>query len=815
MQYSLYFYDANKCGPGITGGNLEWRGDCHVEDAAIPLKPMGEDFKGTNLSQEFIDEHKDLLDPDGDGLIDCSGGMHDAGDHVKFCLPGSYAASTVGWGYYEFRDAYVKTGTQEHVEDILHWFNDFYMKSTYLDENGEVVAYCYQVGEGNIDHNYWIAPELQNENLLDFARPAYFATTETPASDMCAGTAASLAINYLNFKDTEPEYAAESLKKAIALYDFAVKTHTETEGLVVTSLGYDGGFYTSSYDYDELAWAAVWLYECTGEWDYIDDIIHVDETVTGDMGAHPYTGYLKRIIADTGNCWQNIWVHCWDTVWGGVFAKLAPITNISRDWYIFRWNLEYWSGMNEQDAAAAPTKAEKNNVTMAASVPAVTSHKDFGLDDQIWNTKITAEEIADLPTKDGAFLAKTPAGFSMLNEYGSARYDAAAQLCACVYAKETGDNTFVDWAEGQMEYIMGKNPMNRPYIVGYSPTAASHPHHRAAHGSKTLNMDDPQTQTHVLWGALVGGPDASDWHRDITKDYIYNEVAVDYNAAFVGACAGLYNFCGTEDMKPQSNFPPSEASMKGDIVEYKLKASIGQEDNMATQVLVEIDNSSFLPPHYLKETKVRYYFSIAELLKNGQTLDDLTVRMDYDAMKSNTDGKHEVTYNVVQYNDKGDCYIELTWTGYEFYGTMQFQFALMAQVQNEEYTFIWDPTNDYSRSGLSTCDELGVTLAEALTEYDLITMYVDGEHVWGKAPADAQEDETLYGDVDCNGTVEIADVVLLSRYVAQDKDAKAVTAQGLLNADCVKDGTVDMEDITAIARYLAHLIEASQLGKAS
>ena len=163
LQYSLYFYDANKCGPGITGGNLEWRGECHVEDATIPLKPMGEDFKGTNLSQEFIDEHKDLLDPDGDGLIDCSGGMHDAGDHVKFCLPGSYAASTVGWGYYEFRDAYVKTGTQEHVEDILHWFNDFYMKSTYLDENGEVVAYCYQVGEGNIDHNYWIAPELQNE----------------------------------------------------------------------------------------------------------------------------------------------------------------------------------------------------------------------------------------------------------------------------------------------------------------------------------------------------------------------------------------------------------------------------------------------------------------------------------------------------------------------------------------------------------------------------------------------------------------------------------------------------------------------------
>ena len=437
LQLSMYFYDANKCGSGITDGNLEWRGDCHVEDAKVPLKPMGEDFKGTNLSQEFIDEHRDILDPDGDGTIDVAGGMHDAGDHVKFCLPGSYAASTLGWGYYEFRDAYADSGQQWHIEDILHWFNDYYLKCTYFDENGDILAFCYQVGEGNIDHNYWIAPELQNENLLDFARPAYFATEETPATDMCAGVAASLAVNYLNFKDTEPEYAEESLNAAIKLYEFAVKTHTEEDDCVVTSLGYDGGFYTSSYDYDELAWAAVWLYECTGNYDYIDDIIRVDETVTGDMGAHPYTGYLKRIIKDTGNCWQNIWVHCWDTVWGGVFAKLAPITNCSRDWYIFRWNLEFWSGMTPEDAAAA------------TGLPAaVTAHKDFGPDDAVWNTTITAEEIADLPEKDGAWLKKTPAGFAMLNDYGSARYDTAAQLEALVYAKETGDYTFADWAEG-------------------------------------------------------------------------------------------------------------------------------------------------------------------------------------------------------------------------------------------------------------------------------------------------------------------------------------------------------------------------------
>ena len=57
--------------------------------------------------------------------------------------------------------------------------------------------------------------------------------------------------------------------------------------------------------------------------------------------------------------------------------------------------------------------------------------------------------------------------------------------------------------------------------------------------------------------------------------------------------------------------------------------------------------------------------------------------------------------------------------------------------------------------------------------------------------------------------------MLLSRYIAQDENVKTISEQGLVNADCVKDGNVDMDDATAIARYLAHLIEASELGKAS
>ena len=43
-------------------------------------------------------------------------------------MPGTFAGSTVGWGFYEFRDAFEATGTAEHAKEVLRWFNDYYLK---------------------------------------------------------------------------------------------------------------------------------------------------------------------------------------------------------------------------------------------------------------------------------------------------------------------------------------------------------------------------------------------------------------------------------------------------------------------------------------------------------------------------------------------------------------------------------------------------------------------------------------------------------------------------------------------------------------
>ena len=160
---------------------------------------------------------------------------------------------------------------------------------------------------------------------------------------------------------------------------------------------------------------------------------------------------MKRIMTDTGNCWQNIWVHCWDTVWGGVFAKLAPVTNTARDWYIFHWNLEFWSGYSKsaaeqiekgevtsaldekKDAAAAGTTTAASGASstvklMRKPYVATTTHKYFGMDDLIWNQPMTYKEIADLPENEQVnnFIAKSPNGWAVVAGHGSARYNTAA-----------------------------------------------------------------------------------------------------------------------------------------------------------------------------------------------------------------------------------------------------------------------------------------------------------------------------------------------------------------------------------------------------
>ena len=213
LQYTMYFYDGNMCGSDVgSASQFTWRDNCHTAD-------------------------------------EVDGGYHDAGDHVKFGLPAGYTASTLGWGYYEYKDSYDALGQTAHLKALTDRFCDYFKASTKLNGN-DVSSICYQVGKGKEDHNAWCSPESQTDQSL---RTAYW--TSDDASDIAAEYAAALAANYVNFGN------AEDLTYAKALYNYSIRTN-KAECSAATE------FYNSYDYYDDQAWAAGWLYLATGDSSY-------------------------------------------------------------------------------------------------------------------------------------------------------------------------------------------------------------------------------------------------------------------------------------------------------------------------------------------------------------------------------------------------------------------------------------------------------------------------------------------------------------------------------------------------------------------
>ena len=446
LNASVKFYDANLCGNDVSGNNFSWRKNCHTFDSQIPL-----DKTNINGNSSVVS----VVDSDGNGKVDVEGGYHDAGDHVKFGLPAAYSASTLGWSYSEFKSAFTATGASSQMLKTLNNFNDYFVKSTYLDGSGNVVAFCYQVGDGKADHNYWGSPEAQkdtttNEGYSAYNRNTYFATSSNPATDIVSNTAASLAASYVNTSN------AEHLKYAKALYSFAKNNSKQvaTEG--------SGDFYKSGSYLDDMAWAAVWLYKATNDSSYLAD-------------ANSY-------ISEAGySATSPNWMHCWNNVWNGVLVMMAELdtANSSTYWGYVSKELDHF----------------KNDL------------KKTGV-------------------------------YSVQDDWGSARYNATAQMIACIYDRANNSSTYSSWAETQMDYLHGNNSNNLCYVAGFNSKSVKQPHHRAAQGQSTAEASG---YSHELTGALVGGPKSDGSYHDRTVEYEYTEVALDYNAGLVGAAAGLYS----------------------------------------------------------------------------------------------------------------------------------------------------------------------------------------------------------------------------------------------------------------------------------
>ncbi len=590
LQKSLLFYELQRSGDiDEATARTNWRGDSGMTDGV-------------------------------DAGLDLTGGLYDAGDNVKFNLPMAYTAAMLAWSVYGDKSAYEQSGQLNYALGNIKWICDYLIKCHPEDE-----IYYYQVGDGNADHVWWGACEVMQMN-----RPSFKVDKNSPGSTVVGEAAAALAACSAVYKDIDTDYAEECLEHAKTLYKFAEDTKSD-EGYTAAN-----GFYTSwSGFYDELTWAAMWLYIAT------DDNAYLDKA--------------KDYETQCGGNYK--WTMCWDDKYTGAVCLLANLTGEDKFKQKIEKNLDWWCGIG------------------------------------------------------GESVTYTPKGLAWIDQWGSLRYATTAAFIAASYA-EGGQcssdkaKTYMDFCESQINYALGST--GRSFVVGFGENPPEHPHHRTAQGSWADNMSEPNYHRHTLFGALVGGPDASDGYTDTVTDYNKNEVADDYNAGFTGALAKMYKKYGGETLV---DFGAVEEVGEEMYVEYRINAS-GDD---FTEIKAMVYNQSAWPARVADDLELRYFVDLSELSDPSA----VTVSLNY-AEGAAFGGLYEWD------KENGIYYVSIDFGGSKIYPGGQS--AYKKEVQFRMAAGGWSPDNDPSFA------ELVGTNGSELVRANSLALYEGGKLVFGTEP---------------------------------------------------------------------------------
>ncbi|CAG8645906.1 23596_t:CDS:2 [Cetraspora pellucida] len=226
---------------------------------------------------------------------------------------------------------------------------------------------------------------------------------------------------------------------------------------------------SSRYD-DKLVFAALWLFQATNQIGYLDKAVH----------------YFNEFSQDEWTSAIN-----WDDHSGSNYILLAMLTErAGRDCSPWKAEAEkYLDGMVNQ------------------------RHKECHL------------------TNGGLLWLKGDSDSASLN------VALNISFALLVYARHatTPDKirSYTNFAVSQIDYLLGKNPLNKVYVVGAHHSSPKNPHHAGASGGTDIgNIRHPPVSRYVLYGAVVGGPDKKDRYNDDREDYARSEVTLDYNAPF-------------------------------------------------------------------------------------------------------------------------------------------------------------------------------------------------------------------------------------------------------------------------------------------
>ncbi|KAJ3690697.1 hypothetical protein LUZ61_019861 [Rhynchospora tenuis] len=370
-----------------------------------------------------------------------------------------------------------------NAEVAVRWSTDYLLKT--ISHPGVIFV---QVGDPINDHNCWERPED-----MDTARTVYNVTADRPGSELAGETAAALAAASMVFRETDPEYADMLMAGARKAFDFA----DTYKGAYSDDPGLKAGvcpFYCDFDGYqDELLWGAAWLRRASEEDNYLEYIQNNGKT----LGAE-----------------ENINEFGWDNKHAGINVLISK---------------EFLEGQ----------------------VLSLESYK--GSADSFMCTLVPESTSSHIQYTPGGLIYK-PGGSNMQHVtsisfllLAYAKYLSQSAMTVNCGNITVGPPTLISQAKKQVDYLLGDNPMNMSYMVGYGSRYPQRIHHRGSSlpsisihpqpiackdGSDYYTSPDPNPNPHI--GAVVGGPGDDDVYKDDRADFRTSEPTTYINAPLVG-----------------------------------------------------------------------------------------------------------------------------------------------------------------------------------------------------------------------------------------------------------------------------------------
>lgn len=385
-------------------------------------------------------------------------------------------------------------------------------------------------------------------------------------------------------------------------------------------------------------------------------------------------------------------------------------------------------------------------------------------------------------TSDGKKITYTPKGLAWLDQWGSIRYATTTAFIAAVYSRWDGCpsdkvSTYWDFAVSQADYALGSS--GRSYVVGFGENPPEHPHHRTSQGSYCDNMNEPGEARHTLYGALVGGPDASDGYSDTVNDYTKNEVACDYNAGFTGLMAALYSkYHGKTliDFGAVEEVPADE---------YSAECSLNVEGKDFAEIKAFIYNKTAWPARTAENLEFRYFVDLSEIYSAGGDASGISINTNY-MQSGRVDG-------LKVWNEENHIYyLSVVFDDGNLRPGGQSQYKSEIQVRMTSPNGVWDNSNDYSYNNAS-----GVVLLENGEVVSGVLPDEEGAGSGGSAggatTTQSTNSTTQSQSSASGGTVSVGDLSLKMTYNDNSNSANAIA--GTLDITNNGSSTVDLSNL--------------------